>query len=62
MVTEEVRCLQSVGDDASKKEHLYDLAVDGKIILKWVLREFDRMVWAGMIKIRTGTKCFIFAR
>jgi len=39
---------------------LYDLAVDGKIILKWVLKEFDRVVWAGMINIRTWTNKVVF--
>ena len=56
-----MRCIQTVGEEASKREHFYDLAVDGKIILKWALKEFYGTVWAGMIKIRTGTnKVFFF--
>lgn len=55
-----MRCVQSVGEEASKREHFYDLAVDEKTILKWIWKEFDRMAWAGMIRITTGTNKVLF--
>jgi hypothetical protein len=54
------KCVQSVGEEASKTEHLYDLALNGKIILRGVFKEFYRMVWADMIKIRTRTNKVLF--
>jgi len=34
---------------------LVDLAVDGRIILKWTLREYDVKAWARFISIRIET-------
>jgi len=58
--TEEVSCLPSVGEEASKIEHFYHLDVGEKTVLKWILKEFDQIVWAGMIRIRTGTNKMLF--
>jgi hypothetical protein len=33
-----------------------DLGVDGKIILKWILRKQDAGVWTGFIWLRIGTR------
>jgi hypothetical protein len=44
-------CRGSVG---KPKDHLEDLGIGGKIILKWILRKFDGMAWTGIVWFRTG--------
>jgi hypothetical protein len=36
-------------------EHLEDAVVDGRIILRWIFRNWDGRVWAGLIWLRIGT-------
>jgi hypothetical protein len=35
-------------------DHLGDLYVDGRILLKWILREKDMRLWAGFIWLSIG--------
>ena len=39
-----------------EKDRLGDLGVDGRIIIRWVLRKWDVEVWIGSswLRIRTG--------
>jgi hypothetical protein len=37
------------------KNHLEDLAVDGKIILRWIFRKQDVGAWTGLIWLRIGS-------
>jgi len=37
------------------KSHLGDPSVDGKIILRWIFRKWDEVVWVGFIWLRIGT-------
>ena len=39
-----------------ERDNLEDLSVDGKIILKWLLRKAVRRAWGGLIWLNTGDK------
>jgi hypothetical protein len=47
------RCVQGFGGKAREREHFEDLGVDRRLILKWLLREWDE--WTGFISFRIGT-------
>jgi hypothetical protein len=40
-----------------ERDHLEDLFVHGRIILKWILRVEDESVWTGLIWLRIGRDC-----
>ena len=37
------------------RNHLQDLGVDGRIILKWIITKWDVEAWAGFIWLGIGT-------
>jgi hypothetical protein len=41
--------------DSKKVDHLEDLRLDGKIILKWIVKKQNGEEWIGLILLRTGT-------
>jgi hypothetical protein len=46
----------SGGGNMNKRYNSKDVGVDGKIILKWVLKKQDRRAWIRSIFLRIGAK------
>jgi hypothetical protein len=38
-----------------ESDYLEDPGVDGRIILRWILRKWDVVAWTGSIWLRIGT-------
>jgi hypothetical protein len=38
-----------------KRDHLKDISVDGRIIIRWICRKCDVGVWTGSSWLRIGT-------
>jgi len=38
-----------------ERGHLEDPGVDGRIILRWIFRKWEMVVWTGSICLRIGT-------
>jgi hypothetical protein len=42
-------------EDVRGRDKLEDLAVDGRMTLKWIFMEWDGEAWTGLIWLRIGT-------
>jgi hypothetical protein len=42
--------------DLNEKDHLKDLGIDGRIILKWIFRKWAGEAWPGLHWLRIGTR------
>ena len=52
----EERCIYGFGGgDLRVRGYLEDLGIDGRIILKWMLRKWDGEAYTGLIWLRIGT-------
>ena len=52
----EERLMQGFGGETlGERDHLEDPGVDEKIILRWILRNWDVGVWTGSSWLRIGT-------
>ena len=50
----ELRTKISVAKPERKRDHLEDLSVDRRILLRWIFRKWDVRAWAESIVIRIG--------
>ena len=49
------RCAQGFGGETWGKDHWGDKDVDGRIILRWILRKWEGVLGTGWSWLRTGT-------
>ena len=48
------RCIEGFGGETLGEETTWTKGIDGRIIIKWISKKWDREAWAGLIWIRIG--------
>jgi len=41
--------------DLRERGNSEDLEVDGRIMIKWIIKYYDAEAWSGLIRLRIGT-------
>jgi hypothetical protein len=49
------RCIQGFGRETRERDHLEDLGIGGRIILKLIFKKLDEETWTELIWLRIGT-------
>jgi hypothetical protein len=49
------RCTEGLEEKRKERDHLKDIGLDGRIILKWTLNKYGGLVWTGFIWVRVRT-------
>ena len=49
------KVIQGLGGGLRERGHLEDPGVDGRIILRWIIRKWDVGAWTGLIWLRIET-------
>jgi hypothetical protein len=48
-------CTEFCWGDIEERDYLGDPGVDGRVILRWIFKKWDVMVWNGSSWLRIGT-------
>ena len=50
--------IQGFGGELRERDHLEDVSVDGRIILKWIFKKWDEEAWIGLVQGRERDRLY----